>query len=79
MSPVSEHIRDFVIAECGWFGTREELTDDLPLTMSLDSLALVKIVAMVEEEFGVEVRDDDIVLENFGTIAGITRFVAERR
>jgi len=54
-----------------------ELPDDLPLVESsvLDSLDMLTLVSLIESEFGVPVRDEDVVLENFGTIGRIAAFV----
>jgi acyl carrier protein len=55
----------------------EELPDDLPLVENyvLDSLDMLSLVSLIEREFVVPVRDEDVVLENFGTIARIAAYV----
>ena len=51
-----------------WDGERELLTPDYPLIENhvLDSLGLFTMLSFVEEQFGVEVGDEELVLENFG-------------
>jgi acyl carrier protein len=44
----------------------------------LDSLALVELMSLLEETFGVSISIDDIELENFRSIASIASFVADR-
>ena len=44
----------------------------------LDSLALIELLAQLEETFGVSVSTDDLELENFRSIANIAGFVARR-
>jgi len=51
---------------------------DLVETGLLDSLALVELLAQLEETFGVSVSTDDLELENFRSIASIAGFVARR-
>ena len=51
---------------------------DLVETGLLDSLALIELLAQLEETFGVSVSTDDLELENFRSIASITGFVARR-
>jgi acyl carrier protein len=51
---------------------------DLVGTGLLDSLALVELLAQLEETFGVSVSIDDLELENFRSIAGIAGFLAQR-
>jgi acyl carrier protein len=51
---------------------------DLVGTGLLDSLALVELLAQLEETFGVSISTDDLELENFRSIASIAGFVARR-
>ena len=51
---------------------------DLVETGLLDSLALVELLAQLEETFGVSISTDDLELENFRSIASIAGFVARR-
>lgn len=45
----------------------------------LSSLATVALVGHLEKEFGIEVDDDDLELENFDTVDSIVRFVQGKR
>ena len=45
----------------------------------LDSLEILKLTTFVEETFGVVVNDEDLVPENFETLASLSRFIEERR
>jgi acyl carrier protein len=51
---------------------------DLVGTGLLDSLALVELLAQLEETFGISVSTDDLEFENFRSIASIAGFVAQR-
>ena len=51
---------------------------DLVGTGLLDSLALVELLAQLEETFGVSISTDDLELENFRSIDSIAGFVARR-
>jgi methoxymalonate biosynthesis acyl carrier protein len=77
---VAERIRSFLIEDLQWQGERSELTDDLPLIQSrtLDSLGLMRLIGKIETEFGITIRDEEIVLANFGSIATIAAFVATK-
>jgi len=44
----------------------------------LDSLALIELLAQLEETFGVPISTDDLELENFRSITSIAGFVAQR-
>ncbi|MFD7408921.1 acyl carrier protein [Streptomyces sp. NPDC059866] len=41
----------------------------------LSSLATVALVSHLEKEFGIEVDDDDLEIENFDTLDSIVQFV----
>jgi D-alanine--poly(phosphoribitol) ligase subunit 2 len=44
----------------------------------LDSLALVELLAQLEESFDVSISTDDMELENFRSISSIAMFVMQR-
>ncbi|WP_051905886.1 MULTISPECIES: acyl carrier protein [Streptomyces] len=45
----------------------------------LSSLATVALISHLEKEFGIEVDDDDLELENFDTLDSIVQFVRGKR
>jgi acyl carrier protein len=51
---------------------------DLVGTGLLDSLALVELLAQLEETFGVSISAGDLELEDFRSIASIAAFVTRR-
>jgi D-alanine--poly(phosphoribitol) ligase subunit 2 len=51
---------------------------DLFETGVLDSLAFVRLLVQLEEEFGVSTSVDDLELDNFRTIDSIAAFIAAR-
>jgi acyl carrier protein len=51
---------------------------DLIETGLLDSLALVELLAQLEESFDVSFSTDDMELENFRSITSIAMFVMQR-
>jgi acyl carrier protein len=59
----------------------KELTQELSLLESgiVDSLGVLDLVGFIEEQFGIEAQDEDLVPENFDSIDALTRFVKERR
>lgn len=55
-----------------------ELTADTALLGNIpefDSMAVVSVITMLEEQFGIVVEDDDISAETFETLGGLTDFV----
>jgi acyl carrier protein len=53
---------------------------DLPLVQSglVDSTGILEIVAFLETKFGVHTADEDLAVDNFGSIATIVKFVLAR-
>jgi acyl carrier protein len=44
----------------------------------IDSMGVMEVIAFIEDQFGVEVGDDDVTEENLGTIRAISRYVVAR-
>ena len=55
------------------------LTADLALFEEriIDSMGIFRLVTFMNEAFEIVIQPDEIVLENFGTIADMARLVAE--
>ncbi|GGN33374.1 acyl carrier protein [Actinoplanes campanulatus] len=45
----------------------------------LDSMAVLEIVAGIEERFGISVDDDEVTAELFETLGSLAAFVDEKR
>jgi acyl carrier protein len=45
----------------------------------IDSMSIVEMIAFVEREFGVSAMEEEISDANFGSLAGIARFVSEKQ
>lgn len=54
---------------------RLEVDDDLLANGILDSLAILQLVAFIEERFNVRVPDEDVVYENFHTVAALSAYL----
>ncbi|MEL7450176.1 MAG: phosphopantetheine-binding protein [Pseudomonadota bacterium] len=44
----------------------------------LDSMAVVTLIAAMEEHYGFEVEDDEISADTFETLGALTQFVEEK-
>lgn len=78
---VEERLRHYIIDRFHWDGGSAELTDSFPLIDSnlVDSLGIFQLVMFLEHEFGVEIRDEELTPENFGTIHAIARLIESKR
>lgn len=58
-----------------------EIDDDESLFegVGADSIAALEIVFALEEEFGIEVDDEDLRVELFDSVRAMTRYVAEKQ
>jgi acyl carrier protein len=78
---ISETVRDFIAQELA--ADREGLSlrpeDDLVGQGVLDSVGILQLASFLEKSFGIKIGDDDMVPENFGSIARIERFVLARK
>ena len=57
------------------------LTDTTPLmtTGILDSIAVLKVVTFLENQFGIVIQPHEAVVENLNTLSDIERFVAAKK
>jgi acyl carrier protein len=74
-------IREILVEDLQWQGKPEDLADDLPLIADhvIDSLGVLRLVGRLESEFGIQVRDEDVVAANFGSITQISDFIGRAR
>lgn len=59
----------------------DQLTAESPLLGAIpefDSMAVVTVLTMVEEEFGIEIEDDDVSADAFETVGTLAAFVEAR-
>lgn len=77
MESLIEALRKFIVAETSYSGPADSLTPDFPLIEKkvVDSLAIAQLVTFIEDTYEVEIEEDELVGENFGTLADMARFV----
>ncbi len=73
-------IRHFIVDELNWQGPRSTLTEDYPLIAEhvIDSLDMMKLVSLIEKQYGFEIQDEELVPGNFSSIADMTRFIESK-
>ena len=56
-----------------------EIADDESLFEGIgaDSIAALEIIFALEEEFGIDVDDEDLRVELFDSVAAMSRYIAE--
>ena len=72
-------IRDYIVDNF-LFGDANGLQDDSSFLDEgiVDSTGIIELVAFVEKSFKIEVEDDDIVPENFDSIANIAKYLENK-
>ena len=75
---VSGPIRRFVGEEILFQDPGSVSPDHVLIPGAMDSLALVRLVAFLEEEFGVEIDEAELTAEHFRTVGAIERFAASK-
>jgi acyl carrier protein len=44
----------------------------------IDSTGILELIGFIEEEFGIDVRDEDLIPQNFDSISKLCRYIATR-
>jgi len=78
-NPIAAELLDH-LARAGHGRRGEPLAPESPLLDgTVDSLALIELISFVETRFGIPVPVGDVVPENFGTVADLSRYIAAGR
>jgi acyl carrier protein len=77
----AQKIKQLMAGNLTWSGSWNDVDEDYPLLAKqvIDSLGMLKLVSLIEEEFDVEIDDDDIVPDNWKTISDIAALVEAKR
>ena len=75
-----EEITQFVVGNLMRDPNSTSLAEDENLLANgiVDSLGIVKLIAFLEDRYDVRISDDEVLPENFESIAAISRFLAAK-
>jgi len=78
---VKEQIRQYVAENFLFSDNGFELDNDESFLDAgvVDSLGVLELVTFVEENFGVQVADDEIVPDNFDSVNRLADFIGRKR
>ena len=78
---VITRVRAFVQENFLYMYSNFQLADDDCLLEKgvLDSMSIMEMVSFVEAQFGVTVLEEEITETNFGSVAGIARYIGQKR
>ena len=79
MLSVKSQIREFIV-ENFMFGSDEGLEDDTSFLDEgiIDSTGILELVDFLEEEFSIEIEDDDLVPENLDSLNNLYRYLNQK-
>ena len=72
---IEARLIEFIQGELTGPGSEVGRDDDLLSGELLDSVAVLRLAAFVEEEFAIPMRPADFVVENFQNVAVLTEYV----
>jgi acyl carrier protein len=77
---IEDRLCRFFEQELQWDGDPAELTADSPLSLPsiVDSEELLELVTFVEDEYGIEIDDEELTAENFSTLPDVARLVSRK-
>ena len=75
--PTRETIRNFLQELLAEYGETSEFSDDASLVISgmLDSLAVLRIVVFLEQEFGLDLSDQGFDQNDFDSVTSIMKMI----
>jgi len=75
----SEVVKEFIIDNF-LFGDGAKITNDTPLLEKgiIDSTGVLELVAFIEDNFKVTVKDEELVQENFSSLIAIEKFLQSK-
>lgn len=81
MNHVESQIHRFILDELRWPGDASELGRDTPVLEGdvIDSMGIYELSTFLEQEYGIEILDEEVVPENFGSIEALARLVDAKR
>jgi acyl carrier protein len=76
---ITKEIHDYLIAEFAAERASLAVDENLLAQGIIDSLGILKLVGFLEERFAIQSVDDDLVPENFESLATLCAFVERKR
>ncbi len=76
-----EQIREFILKNYLFSTDEAALADEVSLMKAgiVDSTGVLELIAFLQERFGIEVADEEMIPENLDSVRSIVAFVARKR
>lgn len=74
-------IKDFIVENFLFGSSDTSLEDDDSFLESgiIDSTGILEVVSFVEDEFGIEVRDEELIPDNFDSVNKLVEYVEKKK
>ncbi|HEY5132915.1 MAG TPA: acyl carrier protein, partial [Candidatus Krumholzibacteriaceae bacterium] len=78
---VKKQIRDFILKNALSGSTGIDLDDEDSFLEKeiIDSTGVLELVSFVEERFGIEVNDDELIPDNFDSVSKLNEYVKKKQ
>lgn len=78
---IGHDVKRFILDNFMYGYDESQLSDDTSFLKAgvLDSTGIMEMIELVEREFGIEVRDSEILPENFDSISSISRYIRKKQ
>ena len=76
---IQQQIREYIVENI-LFGDGENLKSDTSFQDEgvMDSMGLLGLISFIEETYGITLDDDDLAIENLGSVQNISNFVERK-
>ncbi len=81
MQDLEARIKKIIVENLELVVKTKQVTYETPLIdggLNMDSINVLELISLIEEEFGITVRDEDMSVELLGTIASLAAYVRGR-
>jgi acyl carrier protein len=81
MQDIKQQVRSYLLENFLMGGLEEEIQDDTSFMEAhiLDSTGFIELISYLEEQFGIQVKDDEMVPENLDSLRSIEQFIWRKR
>ena len=81
MQNIKHQVRTYLLDNLLMGGTEQDIQDDTSFMGShiLDSTGFIELISYLEEQFGFQVKDEEMVPENLDSLKNIAHFVSSKR
>ena len=81
MQQILEELRRFVVSNFLFGQEDDRLGDDTSFMESgiIDSTGVLELVQFVEQQYGIQVEDEDLIPENLDSLSNLAKYVSAKQ